>query len=191
MNAGKQTFMRWCNQSVSRENPTVKTFRQAVLRAGVPFGIAMGVLFYLQTRQPLAIVGGLVAGLLFGIAMAFNQRRGERRLRKLGVSAGDMKPTQERTISLPVDANAAMEKAKSALVTIRKIRANSIKATGSQITATTGMTRQSFGERISVEILPTVSGSLVRIISRPKVATTTMDSGKGRENVELFAKALT
>jgi len=170
----------------------VKQFRQAVIQAGVPFGIAMGAFFYLQTRQPLAaIVGGLVAGLLFGLGMAFNQRRGERRLEKLGVSAGDMKPIQDRTISLPVDANAAMEMSKSALVAIRKIRSDSIAATGREITATTGMTWKSFGERISVEIQPTVTGSSVRISSRPKVATTSMDSGKGRENVELFAKAMT
>lgn len=151
----------------------------------------MSVFFYIQHRQPIAIVGGLIAGLLFGIAMAFVQRRGERRLQKLGLRVGDMQPAQERTISLPVDANMAMEKAKSALAAIRKIRSDSIKATGSKITATTGMTWQSFGERIDVDILPTAAGSSVRISSRPKVATTTMDSGKGYENVELFAKALT
>jgi hypothetical protein len=169
----------------------VKKFTQAVIRAGVPFAIAMGVFYYVQHRRTIAIVGGLIAGLLFGIAMAMYQQRGERRLQKLGVSAGDMKPTQERIISLRVDANAAMEKAKSALAAIRKIRPDSIKVTGSQITATTGITWQSFGERISVDILPTEAGSSVRISSRPKVAMTAMDSGKGHENVELFAKALT
>jgi hypothetical protein len=135
-------------------------------------------------------VGALIAGLLFGIPMALYQRRGERRLEKLGISAGDMKPAQERTISLPVDANVAIEKAKGALLAIRKVRSDSIKSNGSQITATTGMTWQSIGEKISVDILPDVAGSTVRISSRPKLATTSMDGGKGRENVELFVKAL-
>jgi hypothetical protein len=169
----------------------VKKFALATVRAGTPFGIAMGVGYYVRHRQPIAIVGGLIAGLLFGIAMAFHQRRGERRLQKLGLDAEDMKPAQERTISLPVDANAAMEKAKRALLAIRKIQSDSIRANGSQITATAGVTWQSFGERISVDIVPTAAGSSVRINSRPKLATTTMDSGKGRENVELFAKELT
>lgn len=169
----------------------MKKFALAVVRAGAPFGIVMGVSYYVQHRQPIAIVGGLLAGLLFGIAMALYQRRGERRLQKLGLNAEDMKPAQERTISLTVDANAAMERAKSTLMVIRKIQSDTIKANGSQITATAGITWQSFGERIFVEILPTAAGSSVRIISRPKVATTTMDRGKGLENVELFAKALT
>jgi hypothetical protein len=169
----------------------MKKFMQAAFRAGIPFGVAMGVFYYVQHRGPLAIVGGLIAGLLFGTGMAFYQRQGERRLQKLGISAGDMKPAQERTISLPVDANVAIEKAKSALLAMRKVRSDSIKANGSRITATTGMTWQSFGEQISVDILPDVAGSTVRISSRPRVATTTMDGGKGRENVELFTKALT
>jgi hypothetical protein len=171
----------------------VKKFTQAIIRAGVPFGLAMGVFFCLQTRQPGAmvggVVGGIVSGLLFGVAIAMYQRRGERRLRKLGVSAGDMRPAQERTIALPADANAAMKKAKNALAVIRKIQSDSISENGNQVTARTGITWQSFGERISVEVQPTVAGSSVRISSRPKVATTTMDGGKGRENVELFAKA--
>jgi hypothetical protein len=116
----------------------MKEFTQAAFRAGIPYGVAMGVFFYVQHRGPMAIVGGLIAGLLFGIGMALYQRRGERRLRKLGVSGGDMKPAQERTISLPVDANVAIEKAKSALLAMRKVRSDSIKANGSQITATTG-----------------------------------------------------
>ena len=69
-------------------------------------------------------------------------------------------------------------------------RSNSINADGSQITAAAGMTWQSFGERISVDISPAAMGSSVRISSRPKVASNTMDGGKGFENVELFAKAL-
>lgn len=165
-------------------------FTLAAVRTGVPFGFAMGMFYYVQHRQPLAIVGGLIAGLLFGITMAVYQRRGEKRLQKVGLNAGDMTPVQERTISLPVDASAAMEKAKIGLLSIRKIRSNSIKTNGSQITASTGITWQCFGENISLDILPTATGSSVRIISRPKVATTTTDSGKGQENVESFLKAL-
>jgi hypothetical protein len=166
-------------------------FMRTVIRTGLPFGIAMGVVYYLQSRRAVAIVGGLIAGVLFGIAMALYQEGAKRRLQKLGVGTGDMKPVQERTVPLSVDANVAMEKAKSALAAIRKIRSDSIRANGNQITATTSMTWQSFGERISVEVLPTVVGSSVRIGSRPKIATTMMDGGKGRENVELFTKALT
>jgi hypothetical protein len=168
----------------------VKEFTKSTIRAGVPFGLAMSVFFYLQIRRPGAIVGGLVAGLLFGIGMTLYERRREKRLRKLGLSPGDMKPTQERTISLQFDLNTAMQMAKSALMSIRKIQSDSIRENGHQVTARTGVTWQSFGERISVEILPTVGGSAVHIISRPKLATTTMDGGKGRENVELFGKAL-
>jgi hypothetical protein len=169
----------------------MKTFAQAAFRNGLPFGAAMGVFFFIQHPGPAAIVGGLVAGLPFGVAMALYQRRGERRLQKLGVSAGDMKPTQERTISLSVDVNVAIEKAKAALVAIRKMRLDSIKADGSRITATTGMTWQSFGEHICVDILADVAGATVRVGSRPRGFTSTMDGGKGRENVELFTKALT
>ncbi|MGO9993506.1 MAG: DUF6404 family protein [Steroidobacteraceae bacterium] len=166
-------------------------FTLTAVRTGVPFGLVMGVSYFLQHRQPAAILGGLIAGLLFGIAMAVYQRRGEKRLQKLGLNAGDMNPLQERTFSLAVDANAAMEKAKIALLSIRKIRSNSIKTNGSRITASTGITWQSFGENISLDVLPTAAGSSVRISSRPKIITTIKDGGKGHENVELFAKAPT
>jgi hypothetical protein len=169
----------------------VNKFTQTAIRTGVPFGVAMGVFYYVQHRQPLAIVGGLVAGLLFGIAMAVYQRRGEKRFQKLGLNAGDMSPVQERTISLPVDAGTAVENAKITLLSIRKIRSNSIRTDGSQVTASTGVTWQSFGENITLDIVPTATGSSVRITSRPIVATTTTDRGKGQENVELFVKALT
>jgi hypothetical protein len=169
----------------------VKKFAQAATRTGVPFGLAMGASYYVQHRQPIALVGGLVAGLLFGITMALYQRRGEKRLQKMGLNAGDMRPVQERTISLPVDAKAAIDQAKTALLSIRKMRSSSIKSNGSQITASTGITWQSFGENIVLDILPGPTGSSVRISSRPKVPATTGDSGKGYENVELFLKAVT
>jgi len=151
----------------------------------------MGVSYYLPHRQPVALLGGLVAGLLFGIGMAAYQRHRERRLQQLGVDFTDMRPVQERTFPLSVDANAAMEKAKTALLFVRKIRPQSIEINGSRITASTGITWQSFGETISLDCLPMATGSSVRITSRPKVVTTMFDGGKGRENVELIAKALT
>lgn len=169
----------------------MKRFLQVALRAGVPFGVAMGLFYYVQNRQPIAILIGLIAGLLFGIAMAFTQRCGERRLQRLGLSTGDMRPVQERTVSLPLDINAALMKSRTALNAIRKVQTASIFINENQITATTGMTWQSFGERISVDIQPAADGSTVRISSRPKVATTIMDSGKGLENVELFARSVT
>jgi hypothetical protein len=169
---------------------TVKRFLQATFRAGVPFGVAMGVFFYVQHRQPMAILGGLVAGLLFGIGMALIQQRGEKRLRKLGLVVGDLRPVQERAIPLQLDVNAALEKSRSSLSAIRKMRPDSILVNSYKISAATGMTWQSFGEHILVDVQPTTNGSIVKVTSRPKVSTTTMDSGKGFENVEVFAKAL-
>ena len=169
---------------------TVGKRLQTALRTGVPVGIAMGAVYYFQHRQVVALIGGVAAGLLFGIAMAFLQWRGERRLQRLGLTVGDMKPIQERTILMSCDQNAALQKAKEAQVVIRKLRVESIRVQDSQITASAGITWQSFGERISVDVQPTSAGALVHVSSRPRISSTVADSGKGYENVELFSKAL-
>jgi hypothetical protein len=163
---------------------------RTALRAGVPFGIAMGAIYYAQHRQVVALLGGTIAGLLFGITMAYLQNRGEKRLQRSGLPVEDMTPVQERTISLGFDQELALQKAKEALLAIRKVRPGSIKMRADQISASTGITWQSFGERISVNVQATEAGALVHITSRPRLASTVMDSGKGCENVELFAGAL-
>lgn len=163
---------------------------RTTLRAGVPFGMAMGGIYYAQHRQVVALLGGVVAGLVFGVAMAALQGRGEKRLQRIGLPVGDMTPVQERTISLTVDPHAAIDRAKDALLVIRKLRPNTIEVGANQISASTGMTWQSFGERISIDVQSTPTGASVHVSSRPRLATTTMDSGKGYENVELFARAL-
>jgi len=150
----------------------------------------MGAYFYFQYPGIAALIGGLTAGLLFGLFMAWNQQRGEERLRSRGLNADDMRPFQEKSVRLLLTPEAAMERARSALTSIRQLNTDSVQVTTNRIVATTGMTWQSFGERITVEVRPEEAGSLVCISSRPKVRTTVADSGKGRENVEVFAKAL-
>jgi hypothetical protein len=122
--------------------------------------------------------------------MAWYQARSEKRLQRLGLSATDMSPVQSRSIVLPRGVDDAMQEARRALESVRKLKGESIEITTGRITAKTGMTWQSIGESITVEVSPSEGGSLVRISSQPRLTTTVMDGGKGRENVEIFAKVL-
>ena len=164
---------------------------RVALQMGVPFGLFMGMYQYSQHHNMAAFLIGLSGGVFFGSAMAWYQARAERRLQRLGLSAADMKPVQARSIAVPLDVDAALQKAAQALSSVRKLKSRSVDVTSGKITAKTGMTWQSLGERLTVEVVPSESGSLVHISSQPRVATTTMDGGKGRENVELFERSLT
>jgi hypothetical protein len=150
----------------------------------------MGAFYFFQHPGVFALLGGVAAGLLFGLGAACFRWLGEKRLKARVLNAEDMNPTQDRTIQLPLDSTAALQKAKDALAAIRNIKNDSIQIAPNQITAITGTTGKIFGEQITVDITSSGAGPLVRIRSRPKVATTTAAYGKGRENVEVFARAL-
>jgi hypothetical protein len=161
-----------------------------VLLAGVPFGIVAGCSAYYQLQTIVALYIGVAGGVIFGLSIAWYQRSRESQLRRQGLNADDMSPIQEKSVQVPLDIESALEKSKAALTKIRKLKESSVQVASRQITAKTGITFQSFGEQINVDIKPTDSGSIVSISSRPIVVTTVVDGGKGRENVELFAKAL-
>lgn len=48
----------------------VKRLLNTAIRAGVPFGIAMALFFGISQGLPAALIGGTVAGLLFGLTLA-------------------------------------------------------------------------------------------------------------------------
>lgn len=150
----------------------------------------MGALSYALSHKPAGVLIATSGGLLFGSFMAWYQRRSEKRLQRRGLNTDDMAPRQKKTIPLPLSTSDALLKAEGALASLRKLKKSSIQVVASQITATTGTTWESFGERITVDVTADAAASVVRICSRPRVATTVMDGGKGRENVELFATVL-
>lgn len=161
-----------------------------MLDAGLPFGIAMGVAFSIQHGSLNAALAGVLSGIPFGALMAFYLWRNERRLRKFGIDATDMSPTQTRTIELSATPTEALERARQALQSIPRLKVASIQESAESLSARTRPGWHCFGEDIAVQVVGRDGGCTVTVTSTPRVRSTTVDGGKGLENVEYFARAL-
>jgi hypothetical protein len=160
------------------------------IRTGVSFGTAMGVMQLIQGRVLFALLVAPTAGVLFGGSMAFMSHRAERRLVKLGFKTDSMDPIQRRAWHTDQPVDAAFSACNVALGEIRKLLDVQPNSSAQRIEAKTGVTWQSFGELIVVELEEDAGGTIVRVQSEPRWKSTVADSGKGVENVERFGQAL-
>jgi hypothetical protein len=161
------------------------------LRTAVSFGTAMGVMQAVQGHLLFAVVVAPVAGALFGGSMVWLSVRAERRLQQRGFTTDSLDPTQGREWKTRQSVAATFDACRAALQEVRKVRVARADTTMHRIEAKVGMTWQSFGERMIVEVSESSDGvTVVRVRSEPRMQRTAADSGKGVENVETFGRAL-
>lgn len=158
------------------------------LRTALPYGAAMGVIFGLQHGWRAGLIGGVIAGLFFGVFMALILGTMHRRAMRKLKSGEDGGPRQSKTVPLYYgnERERALEKAIAAL---KAMGARIEQHTPWDVRAVTKGSWKSFGEIVTVSV-PRDNETVAVIASVPKLATTIVDYGKGRQNVERIAQAV-
>jgi F0F1-type ATP synthase assembly protein I len=175
-----------------QESMSLGKFRFKIfLCTGVLFGIFMGLFHPISDGLVEPVVWGLVSGSLFGVMMAFiTGFRQRNAAKKYGWAEGEVPAVNQRCdVDVALAPDAAFELAERAVAALpAKVIARDTSTRSIQ--ATTGMSRQSWGERLSVRVEPRPAGSVVVIGSRPRFPLTVADYGKNRVNVESIANRL-
>jgi hypothetical protein len=151
----------------------------------------MAVPHLLHGHYLLAVGAGTASGAIGGISIAWLNGRGARRLARQGIVATNLAPIQERQIDVALSQTAAIDASVRALLRIPKLRIVSEDEATGQINARVGATFESFGEIVTVVLIPVGVGTTrVTIRSEPRVSTTSVDYGKAVQNVETFVRLL-
>ena len=164
---------------------------KAFLAGAIPLGIALA--FPRMGRYPgLSVIGtSLVGGALFGGSMLWLQDRATQRLTRQGIDPGDMAPVQERSVEVVGDFETVRIACRRALLRLPKVNLTSENSTTRDLTATTGMTWNSFAAKVLVRITGDGDHATVHVTSVPRLSTASIDTdGKSIENVTLFARYL-
>lgn len=153
------------------------------MKSGAYFGISMGIFYIFQQNNYIAgAISGVVAGLLFGSAMAGFTYFADKNMKKKGIVnySTSVNQTQSLIISLPFETVKSV--IQEAVLSVSKAK---IKSTNhSSVEAKTGFTWKSFGEDIVVSLERKDSSTIARINSKSSVKTTVVDYGKNLENIQ-------
>ena len=161
---------------------------------GVAFGLLMAVVLgasfaVLDMDAGVGAVGGLAAGLPFGLAMSAILGTGHvigHRRTPPGTSLG---PRQEETVAVPGDPGLS-DRVMGALWSLPAEVTDADVPAGRYV-ARTRRSWKSWGEEVVVQLSGDPARPLVTVTSRPTVRTTLVDYGRGRHNVEHVLRALT
>ena len=153
------------------------------MKSGASFGILMGIFYIFQQNNYISgAISGVVAGLLFGAAMAGLTYFTDKNIEKRGIvnDSTSVNQTQSLIISLPFETVEPV--IQEAVLSVPKAK---IKSTSrSSVEAKTGFSWKSFGEDIVVSLERKDSNTIARINSKSSVKTTMVDYGKNFENVQ-------
>jgi hypothetical protein len=153
------------------------------MKSGAYFGMSMGIFYIFQQNNYIAgAISGVVAGLLFGGAMAGITYFADKKMEKKGVvnESVSVNQTQSLIISLPFETVEPV--IQEAVLSVPKAKIKSI--SHSSVEAKTGFTWKSFGEDIVVSLERKDSSTIAKINSKSSVKTTMVDYGKNLENVK-------
>ena len=168
----------------------IKTYGLVFVGAGVLFGVLMGLLFAVMfDLSPVeGLLTGLAMGAVFGAVMSLVlgtvQLAGSR-----GAPRGaSLSPRQSREV--PV-ANGP-DLADRIVTALRSLPAEVTTADvpAGRYVARRGVSWKSWGEDVVVQLSGDPAHPLATVSSRPRLATTLIDYGRGRRNVEHVVSAL-
>jgi hypothetical protein len=148
----------------------------------VPFALAA---FGVQALLP-SLVGSAAFGATLTVLLALADQVG--RLSGTGISRS-MSPQQK----IEIHSNASPEQIDHALKEVLarlSVKTDSIIQKKGLLLADTGFSLRSFGENIAITVRAVQGGHAVIVSSRPRVASTLIDYGKGRHNVNEIARAI-
>jgi hypothetical protein len=158
----------------------LRLFLLTFLIMGAGFGLFQGLLEH-------SVRVGVVRGVTFGALVALidvvvTARRTRGR-------AGNITPRQDLEVMIAVPLAVAVRRVVTAMYALS---AKKITVSETRVTARTAASRWSWGERLAVDLVS--SGGMktaVKISSRPRVRTTVVDYGHGRQVVDSLARSLT
>ena len=143
------------------------------------FAVVVGVLDgFADVLAPAAVSGVVFSAIITGLTWWSDLRNGGGRVRA------------EREALVPMPAEEAFERCLRALTELNGGTIIAADADTGGIEARTGISWQSFGEVVEVEIEPGVEGTRLRVRSAPRLKTTLVDYGKNRQNVDRVMRAV-
>ena len=166
----------------------LRTFLLIFVATGVPFGAITGLATGLVLASVTAgLATGAGAGLFFGgvMAVALGSLDAVTDRAPQGARRG---PRQDRTVAV----RSGPDLPDRILAALRGLPAEIREAdvAAGRYRARTTTTWKSFGEEVSVQLTGDPAAPEAFVSSRPVVATTLVDYGKGRANVAAVARAL-
>ncbi|MFB8004405.1 hypothetical protein [Nocardia sp. NPDC056000] len=171
-----------------------RLYLRIFLLTGIPFGVLIGLYDSISfARNTSAVLGGLIAGVIFGALIAAFAGTRQLRAARGAVYTDAANPglSQHARIHLPRPPQQSYALAQQVLRTL-PARIATEDATTGRITAQTPMSWQTFGETLTITVeSDTPDTSSVLIESRPRVRFTAVDYGTGRAHVERIAATLT
>jgi hypothetical protein len=171
---------------VSRINEHLKKSLLAGLVAGGPLA-AYG---YFGGAKPISLLIGGGIACATGMFVGWFAFRAELKRRARGFQTDNHGPEQTRIVHYAGSCAEAVDDARRALAAVRKVKNVAETSSPITITARTGTTFESFGEKIVLKFTPTGTGTNIEISSKPRIWTTLEDWGKGIENVETVVQYL-
>ncbi|MEV6070661.1 hypothetical protein AB0L82_29310 [Nocardia sp. NPDC052001] len=170
-----------------------RLYLRIFLFTAIPFGVLIGLYDSITfARTTSAILGGIIAGVIFGaLIAAFGGTRQVRAARAaVHTDASDPGLSQRARIHLPRSPQQSYALAQQVLRSLPARITTEDAATG-RITAQTPMSWQTFGETLTITVeSDTPDTSSVLIESHPRLRFTAVDYGTGRHYVERIAATL-
>ncbi len=165
-----------------------KKLIELFLRAGVPFGVFMGLYWYFRLdASPVRIlVLALAAGILFGGFMAgilgswhiISVKR-----KASGGSEEDYNVKQSKEIEIPVSYDTAYELCIKSLEKLKKPEIVTTDYSNGIVTAKTGITWDTFGDTVSFKLTENTESTTNIVVSSEPLSYQVVDYGKNLDNV--------
>ena len=154
-----------------------RLFIRVFIAMALPFGIVTA---FEQQNLTAGLLGGVVFGLFMAlIFVAVAVRSGPR--------GTDLDPRQEVVLSVQADLQAAE---KRVLHEFHSMRCKDVRHHGSDLTARTRLSWRSWGERLTVRLVPVDGGLAATIRTEPRWRTTVTDFGKASLNIRQLEGAI-
>lgn len=157
----------------------VRLYLLLLVGTGVPFGVITGLLWWSAAK-------GMVGGVLFGVVMSV--LLGTLAPATRGGRGGSVSPRQERRLRVEAEPAQVHRCAAWALDGLPATLSSPTEP--HRVEAVTGTSWNSWGDHVSVELRPDGNATEVVVRSRPRVATTLVDFGRGRKNVDSVVEGL-
>lgn len=133
-------------------------------------------------------IGGILFGGTFGLMIYIFRKLADKN--NSPANKGGSGVHQVREISLPLPENQVYDICTEAVKKLNVNKVNTELRERGILTAETGFTMKSAGERIEFILTKKEDGVLVNISSKPTLSTVLHDWGKSKENVEIITSTL-
>jgi hypothetical protein len=178
--------------AVSAEPITPEMPWSLFLRLFLPFGIGFGLLYSGLTHTDSVrefVLSAVISGSIVGASTALVLGRRVVSANVIdGRPAGEVALRVEKSVEMVGQRENATRRAEQALLGV--VEARSIDQDDGMLTARTGFSGASWGERITVRVSPNGAGTTVTVRSVPRFPLTLIDFGANRRNVEAILQAL-